>query len=207
MRTTDHDHPSAVYKESIAAHRRLRSLVAWTIFPVMAAVVAWQGSALTTGQHERQAVEAERDAQLRRAELIIISAPVALITCNAQQQIIIANPACEEVFGYPPEELIGQSVSVLIPPEDREEHDGFMVAAGEKAKNGPDNHMMQRTVVAAGWHIRGHKVTVSVSIRVIKYGGDVEFIASFRQLDHENHGGKVEEKDISPLAQQHREKK
>lgn len=165
----------------ISQEFRLRRILS-VVFVITAIGGIWGlGAKLTKSQTLQLEAESDRDDQLRRAELIIVSAPVALITCDPDGKIIVANPMCEDLFGYKPEELIGRNVDMLIAPEYRTKHDVAMRKAVARVEFGPDNHMMRRTgLVADGLHKNGKHVKVAIALRMIKYGGKAEFIASFR---------------------------
>jgi PAS domain S-box-containing protein len=60
----------------------------------------------------RKEIEEQR---MRLANIISFSDQVVLST-NPEGIFIYANPAVEKVFGYKPEELIGQSISLMSPP-------------------------------------------------------------------------------------------
>lgn len=59
-------------------------------------------------------------------QAVLSAAPDAIITIDYQGAILIANPAVRQVFGYEPAELVGQNVSVLMPPGDREKHHEYI---------------------------------------------------------------------------------
>lgn len=77
----------------------------------------------------------EHQVQMRTAELeeretllraIFETAVEGIVVINERGLIETVNPAIETLFGYKPEELLGQNVSILMPaPYDRE-HDGYL---------------------------------------------------------------------------------
>jgi len=50
----------------------------------------------------------------------------ALVTINERGIIQSANPATHRIFGHPQGALIGQNVSILMPPHDGDRHDGYL---------------------------------------------------------------------------------
>ncbi|MCA1958945.1 MAG: PAS domain S-box protein, partial [Nitrospira sp.] len=77
----------------------------------------------------------EHQVQMRTAELeeretllraIFETAVEGIVVINERGLIEMVNPAVESLFGYRPDELIGQNVNILVPaPYDRE-HDGYL---------------------------------------------------------------------------------
>jgi diguanylate cyclase (GGDEF)-like protein/PAS domain S-box-containing protein len=66
---------------------------------------------------------AELAASEARTTAIVNTAVDAIITADAAGRIESINPATEQIFGYDAKELIGQSVSVLMPESDGREHE------------------------------------------------------------------------------------
>ena len=64
-----------------------------------------------------------RQTTLGSFEALAESAPDAILTIDAESIILSANPATKRVFGYDPEELLGQRLTVLIPERMRASHD------------------------------------------------------------------------------------
>jgi two-component system CheB/CheR fusion protein len=64
-----------------------------------------------------------REAQLRA---ILSTASDAIITIDQRGIIVSANPATERIFGYGPNELVGQNVSILMPTPYCHEHGQYL---------------------------------------------------------------------------------
>jgi len=72
---------------------------------------------------ERQyAEQALRDSE-SHLRAIIETAPAAITVTDERGVIKSLNPAAEKVFGYTQDEVVGQSVNILMPTSYREEHD------------------------------------------------------------------------------------
>lgn len=70
---------------------------------------------LVSAQHEL----AQENERFRIA---VEAAPMAILMANASGRIVLANPMLERMFGYAPNELVGQSVENLVPPDIRAQH-------------------------------------------------------------------------------------
>ncbi|MBR0953818.1 hybrid sensor histidine kinase/response regulator [Bradyrhizobium canariense] len=57
---------------------------------------------------------------------VVDTAVDGVILIDARGSILMFNPACESLFGYPADEVIGRNVKVLMPPSYRDAHDGFL---------------------------------------------------------------------------------
>jgi len=60
----------------------------------------------------------------RHFRLAVEASPSAMVLVDARGSILLVNSQTERLFGYGRDELIGQPVEVLIPPEDRGSHEG-----------------------------------------------------------------------------------
>jgi PAS domain S-box-containing protein len=74
-------------------------------------------AALETEQRNSQRREVEE-----RFRALLEAAPDAMVIAGAEGQIAIVNAQAEKLFGYAREELIGQSVEMLVPQRFRESH-------------------------------------------------------------------------------------
>jgi PAS domain S-box-containing protein len=63
-----------------------------------------------------------------RFRLVVEASPTAMLLVDSDQQIVLVNGAAESLFGYTRDELVGQSIGVLIPDRDRQAHSGLVAA-------------------------------------------------------------------------------
>jgi PAS domain S-box-containing protein len=55
---------------------------------------------------------------------VLDAAPDAMLMVDRQGRIVLANVQCEQIFGYPRAELLGQKIEILVPPRFRAKHPG-----------------------------------------------------------------------------------
>ena len=72
--------------------------------------------------------EAEKSLHVledRFSEILRI-APEAIVSADEQGNILVFNEAASRIFGYDGDEVIGQPLGILLPPEVRKAHGGYM---------------------------------------------------------------------------------
>jgi PAS domain S-box-containing protein len=89
----------------------------------------------STGQSD-QALELKKtELANERAALSISRAQTAaildnmvdgVITIDSRGKVLMFSPAAQEIFGYQPDEVIGNTVNMLMPSNDAERHNGYM---------------------------------------------------------------------------------
>ena len=62
----------------------------------------------------------------RRLRAILETAVEGIITIDETGRIESLNPAAAKIFGYEPQEIVGQNVKILMPAPYRGEHDGYL---------------------------------------------------------------------------------
>ncbi|GAB5508958.1 MAG: hypothetical protein Rhims3KO_03590 [Hyphomicrobiales bacterium] len=81
-----------------------------------------------------------------RLDSLLNTAVDGIILIDDSLRILVFNTACEQLFGYSAEEVIGENVSLLMPREYAQEHDGYVhryVETGE------------RRIIGIGREVRG----------------------------------------------------
>ena len=59
-------------------------------------------------------------------QAVVDTAVDGVILIDAHGRVLMFNPACEKLFGYTADEVIGQNVKMLMPEPYRDEHDGYL---------------------------------------------------------------------------------
>ncbi len=100
------------------------------LVPIIPRALALPGLARVNAELEEQVVERHRaEEKLRRTQdkfrLAVEASPSAVVLTNAKGVIDLVNTQAERLFGYPREELIGQSVELLVPERFRRRHPGY----------------------------------------------------------------------------------
>ena len=57
-----------------------------------------------------------------QTNLILENATDGILTIDDEQKIVRFNPACEKIWGYSAEEVLGKEITVLIPEYARKDH-------------------------------------------------------------------------------------
>ena len=103
-----------------------------TTFPLELALSEVKGSDQRrfTGIIRDITARKQAEAALReshgRIQAILDTAVDGIITIDERGIVQSANPAVQRLFGYPPAELIGQNISILMPSPHREQHDEYI---------------------------------------------------------------------------------
>ncbi|HXY89501.1 MAG TPA: PAS domain S-box protein [Xanthobacteraceae bacterium] len=95
-------------------------------FAIIGAGMSLAGEALK--RTRKRAAAVVEDLRTREAHLksILDTVPDAMIVIDTDGKIHSFSTAAERLFGYPPEEAIGQNVRILMPSPYRENHDGYI---------------------------------------------------------------------------------
>lgn len=94
-----------------------------------------------------RAEEALRASEARR-HAILGAALCGIITIDEHGIIEMVNPAVERLFGYRADELLGQSVRLLMPSPDREAHDRYLARYRQTG---------EKHIIGRGREVRGQR--------------------------------------------------
>ena len=126
---------------------------------------------------ERAANLALQESELRY-RLLWQSCPDAVILMDPDGGIRYANPAVEAVFGYTPQELIGQGVSLLQPERSRS---GHLSALGRYLETGI-KQLNWRASEMLGLRKDGLEIPLEVSFSDMELNGRRHFVGFIRDI-------------------------
>lgn len=88
-----------------------------------------------------------------RMQAIVETAVDGVILIDAEGDILMFNPACENLFGYDAAEVIGKNVKMLMPQPYRREHDTYLTNY---------HHTGERKIIGIGREVEGQRKDGSV---------------------------------------------
>ncbi|MGV8997133.1 MAG: PAS domain S-box protein [Parvibaculaceae bacterium] len=129
-------------------------------------------------------VKFSEEARLRA---VVETAVDGVILIDLAGNILMFNPACEKLFGYTSEEVIGENVKLLMPDPYRTEHDTYL-----------DNFHRTgaRKIIGIGREVQGQRKDGSVfpmdlSVGEAKQSGDSIFVGIIHDLSERERSEKV----------------
>jgi two-component system, cell cycle sensor histidine kinase and response regulator CckA len=127
---------------------------------------------------DRHRAEVARAASDERYRVIADAASDAIITIDPESRILVVNSAVQRIFGYRPDELIGQPLTMLMPEYLRQVHK----AALRRYLETGIRHLNWTAVELPGLHRDGREVPVEVSFGESKGLGGHAFTAILRDI-------------------------
>jgi PAS domain S-box-containing protein len=127
----------------------------------------------------QQRLVLEEQARLeRRFRQLLEAAPDAIVEVSAEGQIVLVNRIAEQMFGYRRDELLGQSVDLLVPDAVRPQHDRHRESYLEHPRTRPmgsglDLHARRRD---------GSLFPVEISLSPIQTEGGMHVTAVIRDV-------------------------
>jgi PAS domain S-box-containing protein len=112
------------------------------------------------------------------AEALLASSPDAVIVVDEHGVIEMASPAVTALFGYKPDELVGQPVEVLVPDEARERHTGHH----QRYQRDPVARAMGANLELMGRRSDGTVFPVDVSLAPATIDGELRVGAFVRDV-------------------------
>jgi PAS domain S-box-containing protein len=117
-----------------------------------------------------------RDTEFFRS--LVENGSDAIVSIDRESTIIYANQSVERVFGYEPEELIGEDLTMVMPDRFRAEH----LAAVDRYLDTGDRTLDWNSIELPAEHKAGHEVPLSITFEEHSYGGKRVFSGIMRDI-------------------------
>jgi PAS domain S-box-containing protein len=140
----------------------------------------------------------------RKLRAITDSATDAIVTIDRESIVQFANPAVEDVFGYTPDELEGESLSILMPARFWDDHRDGLTEYLDTNKR----EVKWGAIEVSGQRTDGSEIPLSVSYSEFTLDGEVYFTGILRDVsEHVNLHQQLEqeERQLHELGEQLRE--
>lgn len=125
----------------------------------------------------RQAEAALRNSNAR-IRAILDTVADGIVTIDANGIVETINPACERIFGYPEEEIVGRNIKLLMPEPFHSQHDGYLEAfrAGGRTK-----------IIGVGRELKGRRkdgsvLPIELTVSEMQLGGKRHFTGVVRDI-------------------------
>ena len=172
----------------------LNGLSAGCIFLLFGALTVFarrSGVANELKHGELEAFAAARTAELRDSEewlrAVVGTARDAILTLDPRGGIESFNAAAEQLFGYPEAEVLGRTISLLMPSPVREDHDAYLAAHGVTAVY----KEVGMTLEVVGLRKDGSTVDMEVSVSEMTLGGRHVITAILRDITERKESRRV----------------
>ncbi len=126
---------------------------------------------------QKSADDALRESEARLRS-ILDTVPDAIVIVDEQGVIESFSPAASRLFGYTPVQVTGRNVKMLMPPSDRDRHDGYLsryLRTGEKRIIGTGR-------LVAGMRRDGSTFPVELAVGEAQRGKRTSFTGFFRDM-------------------------
>lgn len=120
----------------------------------------------------------ERERQQEQYRAMMEAASDVIVTIDEDGTIRNINPAVEELFGYDPEELVGENLTVLMSEDYRDFHEEGLQQYLETGNRNRD----WSNVELPGRRADGSEIPLAISFGEVEHGNETYFIGIIRDI-------------------------
>jgi len=146
---------------------------------------------------ERKAAVSQLQESESRLRAVIDTAVDGVIIINEQALIEDFNPACERLFGYRSDDVVGKNVKILMPKPYHDEHDGYM-----------ENYRSTgvRKIIGIGREVLGRRkdgstFPMELSVGEARQGGKPVFVGIIRDITERKAAEMAVQRSVTELTE------
>ena len=124
-----------------------------------------------------QVMKEKAEFSEQQARTILDTVTDAIITVDMNGNVETVNPAAETMFGYSNNDIVGQSVSVLVKPELKSEGDDVIKTLLRQDDHSENEDVGQRIITRDG-----RKIPVEISSNEMKIAGESKYTIVIRDI-------------------------
>lgn len=143
-------------------------------FIIIGAGVSWGGELLHRSRKRALAMSQEALAGQAHLQSIIDTVPDAMIVIDERGIVQSFSAAAERLFGYRPDDAVGQNVKILMPAPYRDEHDNYL----ERYRTTGERRIIGIGRVVVGLRRDGSTFPMELAVGEMK-SGDRRFFTGF----------------------------
>jgi two-component system sensor kinase FixL len=112
---------------------------------------------------------------------IIKNAIDGIITIDDMGKVESINPAACNLFQYTQDEVVGNNISMLMPPPDREQHDGYL----SRYQRTGDPHIIGTGREVTGLRKDGSRFPFRLGVSEVQFSGRIVYTGFIHDLSHQ----------------------
>jgi PAS domain S-box-containing protein len=167
------------------------------VFALIALIVALLD--VRRAVRQRNIAQQKKEESESTAQALFQSAAQAILIVDANGQILSVNPATEKLFGYAPDELVGQGVDILLPLSLRHAHKGHR----DQYFSSPQNRPMGLGMDLQARRKDGTEFFVEISLSYIRSAQGtvgVAFVSDISKRRADEQSIRQQREDLRALA-------
>jgi adenylate cyclase len=155
-----------------------------TEFPIELSLATWDVdgdrfySGIIRDISERATMTSALAVSEQRLDAILQSATDAVVSIDATGHVVLWNAGAAEMFGYTPEEMVGETLEAIIPDQFRAAH----VEGVERVSLGGEQRVIGKTVELSGLDRDGREFPIELSLATWEVDGERFFSGIIRDI-------------------------
>lgn len=143
-----------------------------------------------------QTDSSERRQTARTLQAVLDTVGEGIISANAQGEIVMVNPEVGRIFGYTPDELLGEPLTILMPQGYREAHRAGM----SRYLNTSIPHVLGKRLELEGQRKEGSVFPLELYISETRFADQHLFTASMRDITQRKEYDRMRDDFVSTVS-------